>query len=633
VTVVLDVLVLLGVLVGAASAGAALLRVIGAEPAAPDERLLPAVAAGVGMTSLVTLALTALAIVSPASLGIAWVAALGAGGRSAWAALRAVDRHRIRRAWPVLVVCGLVLAAETVAMLAPPIGGDQTKYQLVYPRLYADAGALVATPWTFWGQQQFLQNFLFVAGFTLRGEDLAALLNGTTGVLAAVAVATLVRRHLAPRTGAVAGLLFFTLPMTWSQMARAGADLTVVLYGALAMTAVLDWASGARTADLRRAALMAGFAGGTKVMGLVVPALVGLVVLGVLAVRRLHLARTFGLALVFGVVVLAAALPFYVRNTVETGNPMYPFGYGVFGGPHWSPEAAAYLDLYYQQYQTLHASRREAVPYLGLVTLRFPWDLTMYPESFENTARSAYDVSPFVLAFLPAVLLVRRQRRAAWIVAGVGMAYVAVIAGGAWAHPRYVLTGVVLCLAAAVAGCQALCGERGLRLVAAFTVAGNLALTATLMRPAWPDQLRVALGALDDESYLRRHSDRFVFWERANAAIPPDGRVAVLAKIPHPYDIHRPFVLLSFLEQGLLDYRTADSPEDVARALADLEATHVAIDVAALDEQGDPFETRVERLWRAFAATQGAPLVEERGWALYALAPPPNGQEAQQRDD
>lgn len=618
----IDLLVLVVLLGAATSAGAAVLRAVGAEPAAPGERLLPSVAVGLAVTSFVTLVVAALGWLGPVPLVLAGVVASSVGGRDALAALRAVEWGRLRAAWPLLLVCGLVLAAEGIAMLAPPTAGDQTKYQLAYAKLYAQAGGLVATPWTFWGQQQFLQNFLFTTGFALRGEDLAALLNGTTGVLAALAVATLVRRHLAKNAGAIAGALFFTLPMMWSQMARAGADVPVVCFGALAMTAVLDWARTERTADLRRAALMAGLAGGTKVMGLLVPTLLGLVVLGVLAARRLPLGRAFGLALAYGLIVLAAAVPWYVRNTIEMGNPMYPFGFGLFGGPNWSAEAGAYLDLYYQQYQTLHALRRGAEPYAGLVTLRFPWDLTMYPESFEATARSAYDVSPFILAFLPAVLLVGRRRRAALIVAGVGIAYVAIIAGGAWAHPRYVLPGVVLCLAAAVAGCQALCGERGLRVVAMLTIVGNLVLTSTVMRAAWADQLRVAVGSLDDDAYLRKHSDRFAFWERANAVIPADGRVAVLAKIPHPYEIERPFVLLSFLEQGLFDYRTAKTPADLAHELADLHATHVAVDVAALDEQGDPFEVQVEGLWRGFVAEQGPPLVEDRGWALYALVPP-----------
>jgi len=624
---VIDAVVLLAVLVAATAAGAAGLRLAGAEPAAPDERLLPSLAVGLALASLVTLVVAALGWLGPIPLVLAGAVAVVLGGRDALGAWHAVEWRRVRAAWPLLLVCGLVLAAETVAMLAPPTGGDQTKYQLAYPKLFAEAGGLLAFPWTFWDQQQFLQNFLFTAGFALRGEDLAALLNATTGVLAALAVATLVRRHLAAGAGAIAGALFFTLPMTWSQMARAGADVAVVCYGALAMTAVLDWARTARTADLRRAAIMAGLAGGTKVMGLLVPALLGLVVLGVLAAHRLPLARAFGLAIGYGVIVLAFAVPWYVRNTIDTGNPMYPFGFGAFGGPDWSAEAGAYLDLYYQQYQTLHALRRGAEPYAGLVTLRFPWDLTMYPESFENTARSAYDVSPFILAFLPAVLLVRRRRRAVLIVAAVGMAYVGIIAGGAWAHPRYVLPGVVLCLAAAVAGCRALCGERGLRLVAALTIGGNLVLTSTIMRAAWADQVRVAFGVLDDEAYLRKHSDRFVFWERANAAIPAEGRVAVLAKIPHPYEIERPFVLLSFLEQGMFDYRAARSPADLRRELERLGATHVAVDVGALDEQGDPFETHVEGLWRAWVAEQGPPVVNERGWALYAVAPspPPRG--------
>ena len=52
------------------------------------------------------------------------------------------------------------------------------------------------------------------------------------------------------------------------------------------------------------------------------------------------------------------------------------------------------------------------------------------------------------------------------------------------------------------------------------------------------------------DAFLAKYSDRYVFWREANKAIPPAGKVAVLEKIPHPYYIERPFVLLSYLEQG-----------------------------------------------------------------------------------
>src|SRR5262249_46383234 len=160
----------------------------------------------------------------------------------------------------------LLLAAELPTMVAPPVGGDQTKYHLAYPRLYAAAHALVPTPWTFWGQMQYLENFVFAIGFALRGDVLARLLNGTSGILAACALALLARRHLGRAEGRAAGALFFTLPITWSLMTRAGSDLTVVLFTTLAVEGWLEWMSSARgegSDALRRSALMAGFAGGS----------------------------------------------------------------------------------------------------------------------------------------------------------------------------------------------------------------------------------------------------------------------------------------------------------------------------------------------------------------------------------
>src|SRR5262249_57620031 len=133
----------------------------------------------------------------------------------------AVGAARSRQAWILVAVCGLLLLAEAPTWFAPPVGGDQTKYHLAYPHLYALAGGLVPTPWTMWGQQQWLQNFLFAIAYAVRGENLARLLNAASGVLAALGLATLTRRHLDHRLGAVAGALCFTMPMSLSPTAPA----------------------------------------------------------------------------------------------------------------------------------------------------------------------------------------------------------------------------------------------------------------------------------------------------------------------------------------------------------------------------------------------------------------------------
>lgn len=614
---------ILGLLVLAASAAAGLLALRGADalPRDRDEHLLAGLATGLGLASIFGLALAAAGWLRPLPLAGAGALALIAGGPSLVAALRAVRAPRGRSTWLLLAACALLLLIEAPTWFAPPVGGDQEKYHLVYPRLFALAGGLVRTPWTFWGQQQWLENFLFAIAFALRGDVLARLLNAVTGVMAALALATLGRRHLGQRLGAVAGAVFFTTGMCWSQMTRAGTDTSVVLYAALAVSALLDWATAERASDLRRAGIMAGLAGGSKIMALLVPTLVGLGVLVVLARRRPPLGRALGSALAFGMLALVLLSPWYVRNLVETGNPLYPFGQSVFAGRNWSIEAARYLDVYYDQYRTSEASQRGAKPYTGTDVARFPWDLTMHPESFENGKRQGQDTSPWMLAFLPALVLVRERRLAALAIAAIGAGYVAIISVGAWAHPRYVLPGLALLMVAVTPGARALCGRRLFWLVVAVTVGGNLVLVSRMLRPMWPDQVRVALGRLSPEVFLSRYSDRYVFWHQANRAIPATGRVLVFEKIPHPYFIDRPFILMSYLEQGMVDYRTVNTVDALRDQARRLGATHVAVDESDLKAAGDPYEAQVTDLWRAFLAQAGAPVVHAGGCALYALPP------------
>lgn len=615
----IDLLLLLPILAASAAAGLVLLRVTGALPRPPHEHLLAGLVTGLGLVSMLSLACAVAGVLSPLPFAIGGVAALLAGGPALVAALRAVRRPRGSAAWALLAVCAVVLLAEAPTWFAPPVGGDQTKYHLAYPRLYAQAGGLVATPWTFWGQQQWLQNFLYTMAYAVRGENLARLMNAVSGVLAAVALATLVRRHFDRRLGVVAGALYFTLPISWSQMVRSGADTSVVIYAALAVSAWLDWARGQRDRDLRRAAIMAGLAGGAKVMGLLVPALVGIGILIVMVRRRTAPVRFVGNALAFGVLAIVLLCPWYVRNAVETGDPLYPFGVKVFGGTHWSPAAGDYLDLYYSQYRAKEAAQRQGEPYAGWEVVKFPWDLTMHPESFEDGKRQGQDVSPFIFAFLPALLLLRRRRAAAVSVAAIGIAYGAIIAVGAWAHPRYVLPGVALALAAATPAARALCGRRAFAAIVAISIAGNLALITRMFRPMWPDQVRVALGRMTPEAFLGKFADRWVFWHQANDSVPADGRVVILEKIPHPYYIDRPFAMLSYLEQGLVDYRQVQTVPGLDTAIRGLGATHVAVEEDGLQASADPFEAQVTALWRDYVARLGPPVLRAGGYALYTV--------------
>ncbi len=97
-----------------------------------------------------------------------------------------------------------------------------------------------------------------------------------------------------------------------------------------------------------------------------------------------------------------------------------------------------------------------------------------------------------------------------------------------WAHPRYVHPVLPLLLLLATAA-----AERAARLapatrhlitvVLAATVVGQTALSLRVVAPLWPDSARVALGALDEDAFLRRNEPRYVLASLARDAVPDDG--------------------------------------------------------------------------------------------------------------
>jgi hypothetical protein len=93
----------------------------------------------------------------------------------------------------------------------------------------------------------------------------------------------------------------------------------------------------------------------------------------------------------------------------------------------------------------------------------------------------------------------------------------------------------------------------------------------------------------------------------------------VLEKIPHPYYIGCRFVLASYLEQAMIDYRNVTTPDALAAVARRLGVTHVAVDQTDLARRADPYETRVAALWEAWTSRLGTPQLVVDSYALYAL--------------
>jgi hypothetical protein len=228
---------------------------------------------------------------------------------------------------PVRLSPALALGAPTLAFLlltatVPAWYRDDLVYHLSLPRQFALAGG-----WTRPDDNIF-------ASFPLGWESVHAvaaavgrdgyapfnprLLDAWTAGAAALATTGLAREIGAPKP-AFAGALWLLLPTVLDFGASGYVEPWLCLLTALALQAALRGHAVV-------AGALAGLAVGSKYPGL---ALAGFLATGLACRGGWRAAGRFS------VVAVLVGCPFYLRNIVERGNPVFPLAWGAFGGAGW----------------------------------------------------------------------------------------------------------------------------------------------------------------------------------------------------------------------------------------------------------------------------------------------------------
>ena len=284
--------------------------------------------------------------------------------------LRAVARP----GWGLAVyLCGMLLLTLLVT-LTPPTDWDGLFYHLTMPRLYIEHGRIVPT--TDMPHQYFpgLVEMLYLAAMSLTGDVAAKLLHFFYLFLLGGGIYLLAQRHLRPggrvlRSGYgwPALTAYAAVPMVFVLGSWAYNDLALSFYQIAALYALFNWFHTGERSDLapgdaveavemegRRvgaaqgtgwlilAAVSCGLTMGVKYTSFLCPVSIALFISWHLVRARVRWGawlRT--VALLCGIVALVAA-PWYLRNLAFTGNPVYPFAYGLFGGTGWDAWRAAW---------------------------------------------------------------------------------------------------------------------------------------------------------------------------------------------------------------------------------------------------------------------------------------------------
>jgi hypothetical protein len=326
------------------------------------------------------------------------------------------------------VVVGLILLGHVVfnliGVLAPPINGDTLGLYLVWPKLWVQHHGIYELNnycYSFMpSNAQMLSSF----GLLLKNDILSELLTGfLMSVLGCMAVYSIVRKRFSKDTSLLAATLFYCTPLIVWLSYSAKVDLMMAFFELLAFYAFLNFYfeddERQSVKWLLLSAVFCGLAAGTKVLAL------ALVIIGLGAVTccikrgyiRKNIRRNIKYAIWFVLVVAVVASPWYIRNIISKGNPIYPF----------LSEARSVSSLYIK--------RSEGAGLLGYLG-------TLWSFSFHNP-HMGVNIGPVFIFSVPCLLFIRKIDRCIKLLLILVFAY-SLLCYMTVARPRHILAGIGL---------------------------------------------------------------------------------------------------------------------------------------------------------------------------------------------
>jgi len=241
-----------------------------------------------------------------------------------------------------------------VRALAPPHVPDELIYHLPVPHKFVQEGRVVPLYDNSLGNMPFLIHMIYVL-FLLAGSDVAAkLFSLFLTISTAVLLYAFCCRFLTRRVGVIAMFAFFASGMIveLAVTTRIDASLAGMLFACT--YAMINYLSTRTRTWLWLSALFAGFSLGIKHTAALWIFLIGILYLIETLKNRESMLKVLQCGMLYTLLALATASPWYIKNWVWFHNPIYPFvtgevaEFGANGIRYFNAEDERKLDAHFE---------------------------------------------------------------------------------------------------------------------------------------------------------------------------------------------------------------------------------------------------------------------------------------------
>jgi hypothetical protein len=554
---IFDLIILLGLLIGAVALGEMVLRRVDIAITSPLERIL--FAAGLGFAIFVY-AIVGLAAVGGLYPLIAWILfALGLVA-AIFMPPRSFLSFLTFTPFEILLIGLLCVFAflALLAVLAPPTDWDSLMYHLEIPKRYIQAHGYVYLPNSYSNFPQFVES-LYMLAMLLQDDILARLINLSLGGLATLTVYTIARHFVERSAALLAALVFVSSPLVNFVFIEVFIEAGLTFYSLLSILALLEWRAKGDQRWLWLSAGLVGIALAIKYYTII------LVLIWAWAfleqawwVDQRPKREVIRWAFIVALPMLLFPLPWFIKNLIFVQDPIFPIISGWLG--RWGRGLAQANWAFY------------GMGYQPLDYLLLPWRMT-FGDRFGVPKPGL-----LFLILLPSLIgLPFTSRWVCWL-GGVTLVWFIFWANSAGQSVRFFLPGLAL-----------------LSIVAIVTVY-SLPLRATKFRPVFI--IIILLGAIyhliwsvyfaswslpyitgqqSKTEYLQHKLDIYPVAAYANQNLPPSVWIATVWE-ERGYYFNHPLVIGQSPDGAFLhQFVSGDDPTVLAEALLSRGLTYLII--------------------------------------------------------
>ena len=484
---------------------------------------------------------------------------------------------------PIAMALAVVLSLFGVLAPSNTLDWDTLAYHLAVPKIWLEAGQMEFISFIHHSNFPFAIDNLYIWGLTWGGEAGAKAFSLVFFLAALIAIFGFAREEYGELSGWLASTAFAAIPLAIWLSGTAYIDVANGAFSGLAIAFAARWAKSGVRADALLAGIMVGLAAASKYTGLQT-AIVVAVLMSAFALRNSS-ARPWTAIGAAAALAIAICAPWYARNIANTGNPVYPYFYSVFGGKNWSDYNAK---IYSNEQQTFGAGR------------------DMATESQPNYTTNRLDpmrigASVLGIAYQPGRYINPNPTQGGGFPMG-AIGFVALLAGVAWAaigratkfehfvllatllslgmwfflsqQARYIL-GLAVPLSILAGG--TLKTPAG-RLIAVATCVQMVAALFVISKTVVSSQIQTVLGRMSPEMY-RSGSISFhepAKWLNENAK---NGKVALYDEV-FGYELDIPYMWANPGHTTELGYEQMTTGDDLIAALKRMGVTHIYLNLS-----------------------------------------------------